>query len=70
MATAVASGSPIGVSASLSGKIFSNIKYLNISYSQELLDAFQSWDSNFITLGFEPEMPNSIKQRMINHPLP
>ena len=70
MATAVASGSPIGVSASLSGKIFSNIKYLNISYSQELLDAFETWSPNFITLGFQPEMSPSLKDKIVDQPLP
>ena len=70
VATAVASGSPIGVSASLSGKIFSNIKYLNISYSEELLEAFETWDPNFITIGLEPDMPNSIKERIVDQPVP
>jgi len=70
MATAVASGSPIGVSASLSGKIFSNIKYLNISYPDELLEAFETWDPNFITLGFQPDIPPSIRDRIVDQPVP
>ena len=70
VATAVASGSPIGVSASLSGKIFSNIKYLNISYPEELLEAFETWDPNLITIGFQPDIPDSVKEKIVNQPVP
>jgi len=70
VATALAAGSPIGVSASLSGKIFSNIKYLNISYPEELLEAFKTWNPNFITLGFDMDIPDSIKERIVSQPVP
>ena len=68
--TALSSGSPTGISASVAGKIFTNIKYLNISYSVELLDALESWGESFVSLGFLPDMPVGIKAIIATRPVP
>ena len=67
---ALSSGSPTGISASVAGKIFTNIKFLNISYSVELLDALETWGSSFVSLGFLPDMPVSIKAKIAKRPVP
>ena len=67
---ALSSGSPTGISATVAGKIFSNIKYLNISYSNELEDALINWGTSFISLEFMPDMPQTIQQRIANQPVP
>jgi len=68
--SALSSGSPTGVAAALSGKVFSNIKYLNITYSQELREALENWDSNTISLGFSIDLPDSMKSNISNDTLP
>ena len=68
--TALSSGSPTGISASVAGKIFTNIKYLNISYSIELLDALESWGESFVSLGFLPDLPVSIAAKVVERPVP
>ena len=60
----------MGVSASVAGKIFSNIKYLNISYSDELQQALLNWKSNFLTLGFSTNMPDVIEERIVERSVP
>jgi len=64
------SGSPSGVSTAFGGKIFSNVKFLNISYSLQLEDALASWGSDFISLGLTPDMPNSVQQQIPQEPVP
>jgi len=61
---ALTAGSPSGVSAAVGGKIFSNVKFLNISYSKELEEALGSWGSSFISLGLTPDMPGSVKDKI------
>ena len=65
----LSSGSP-GISASIAGKIFSNIKYLNITYSNELEDALKTWGSNFLSLGVSPDIPEGIKGKVEEEPIP
>ena len=67
---ALSSGSPTGISATVAGKIFSNIKYLNISYSNELEDALINWGTSFISLEFLPDMPQTIQQKIYHQPVP
>lgn len=67
---ALSSGSPTGISASVAGKIFTNIKFLNISYSVELLDALETWGESFVNLGFLPDMPVSIEAKIAERPVP
>ena len=67
---ALSSGSPTGISASVAGRIFTNIKFLNISYPVELLDALESWGESFVSLGFLPDMPVSIKAKIVTRPVP
>ena len=69
-ANALTAGSPSRVSAAVGGKIFSNVKFLNISYSQELEEALGSWGSSFISLGLTPDMPSSVKQKIPGGPVP
>jgi len=56
--SAVSSGSSFAISARVSGKIFSNIKYLNISYPLELENAFRAWSSSPISFGLALPIPN------------
>ena len=67
---AVTAGSPSGVSAAIGGKIFSNIKYLNISYSNSLEEALTSWGSSFISLGLTTDLPSSVTKQIPNEELP
>ena len=68
--TALSSGSPTGISTSVAGKIFSNIKYFNITYSVGLQEALLTWKSNFINLEFMPDMPESIQNNIVSQPVP
>jgi len=43
---------------------------LNISYPDELLEAFESWDRNFVSIGFQPDLPNSIRDKIVDQPVP
>ena len=56
--SAISLGSSFAISARISGKIFSNIKYLNISYSSELELAFKYWSSSMISFGLTLPTPN------------
>lgn len=64
VAVALSPGSSIGITITVAGKIFSNIKYLNISYSQELNKALQTWTSDFLSLGFTIDFPDSIERHI------
>jgi len=68
--SAVSSGSSIGASAAISGKVFSNIKFINISYSNDLDNALATWKSNYFTLGFDIEIPRKLEKRFVNGSLP
>lgn len=59
MANAISEGSSISLSAAISGKIFSQIKFLNISYSGELQIALLTWLPSFVSLGLTPDMSES-----------
>jgi len=67
---ALTAGGSSGVSTAFGGKIFSNVKFLNISYSLQLEDALASWGSDFISLGLTPDMPNSVQQQIPEEPVP
>jgi len=68
--SAVSSGSSSGATAAISGKVFSNIKYINISYSSELQNALETWTPNYISFGFNDNMPDSIETRFVNSSVP
>jgi len=70
VANLLSSGSPAGISAGVSGKIFSNIKYLNITYSDELEQALLTWDKDLISLGFELDLPGKVDGMLKDEPLP
>jgi len=70
IANALTAGSPAGISAAVAGKIFSNVKYLNISYSEKLEEALTSWGSSFISLGLTPDMPNSVEKQIPQESVP
>ena len=70
-ASSVASrGGSISLSAAVSGRIFSQIKYLNISYSGELQVALETWLPSFVSLGLTPDMPDSMIDKIPNHHVP
>jgi len=64
------SGSPAGLSSGVSGKIFSYIKFLNISYSEELEQALKYWNSDFFSLGFSIELSTHSISRFQNQTVP
>ena len=68
--SAVSSGSSTGATAAISGKVFSNIKYINISYSNELENALTTWNPNYFSLGFNTDMPDSLEKRFVNASVP
>ena len=70
VASLLSSGSPAGISAGVSGKIFSNIKFLNITYSDELEQALLSWNKSLISLGFDMNLPGTVDNMLKNEPLP
>ena len=66
----ISKGRAISLSAAISGKIFSQIKYLNISYSGELEVALLTWLTSFVSLGLTPNMPESMIEEIPNRHVP
>jgi len=66
----VSKGRGISLSAAISGKIFSQIKYLNISYSGELEVALLTWMTSFVSLGLTPDLPESVVEKIPDRPVP
>ena len=66
----VSKGRGISLSAAISGKIFSQIKYMNISYSGELEVALLTWMTSFVSLGLTPDLPESIVEKIPDRPVP
>jgi len=63
-------GSSVSLSAMVGGKIFSQIKYLNISYSGELQVALLTWLPSFVSLGLTPDMPESMQEKIPQRNVP
>ena len=61
VANAFASGSSRGIASILGSKIFLYIQFLNITYSDELEIALESYLTSPITLGFSIKFPNEEK---------
>jgi len=61
---ALTKGGSSGFSAAVAGKIFSNIKYLDIGYSLELQEALKSWQSSFISTGLNLDPPQSLQENI------
>jgi len=66
----ISKGSVISLSAMVAGKIFSQIKYLNISYSGELQVALLTWLPSFISLGLTPDIPESFLDKFPDRNVP
>jgi len=66
----ISEGSAISMSASIGGKIFSQIKYLNISYSGELKVALLTWKTSFVSLGLTPDMLQSMIDKIPDRHVP
>lgn len=66
----ISEGSSVSLSAAVSGRIFSQIKYLNISYSGELQVALLTWLPSFVSLGLTPDMPPSFIDRFPQRHVP
>ena len=69
-ANIISDGSAISLSAAVSGRIFSQIKYLNISYSGELQVALLTWLPSFVSLGLTPNMPGSMEEKIPERHVP
>jgi len=70
IANALSKGSSVSLSAMVGGKIFFQIKYLNISYSGELQTALLTWLPGFVSLGLTPDMPDSIRDKIPDRHVP
>jgi len=68
--SAFSPGTSTGVSASVSGKIFSNIKYLNLSYSNQLEEALKTWKSSYLSLGLDFDIPDGLQAELEEGPAP
>ncbi len=68
--SAVSSGGSAGATAAISGKVFSNIKFLNISYSSELENALETWNPNYLSVGVNGDMPGDMEKRFVNASVP
>ena len=66
----VSSKSSRGFATSVSGKIFALIKFLNISYPYDLEIALKTWNTNFLTLGFNIEAPEAWSEKVNNENVP
>ena len=69
-ANIISKGKAISLSAAVSGKIFSQIKYLNISYSGELQVALLTWLPSFVSLGLTPDLPQSMVDKIPERSVP
>jgi len=58
---AITKGSTTGFSAAVAGKIFSNIKYLDIGYSSDLQRALKEWKSSFVSVGLDLDPPQGLR---------
>ena len=58
---AITKGSTTGFSAAVAGKIFSNIKYLDIGYSSDLQRALKEWKSSFVSIGLDLDPPQGLQ---------
>jgi len=70
LANMISKGSSVSLSAMVGGRIFSQIKYLNISYSGELQVALLTWLPGFISLGLTPNMPESMIEKIPDRHVP
>ena len=70
VSNAISPGSIRGVSAGIAGKIFTNIKFLNITYSDELENAIQNWKSDILPFDLGIEIPTSIESNIIAQHIP
>ncbi len=52
------------------GKIFSQIKYLDIEYSGELQVALLTWLTSFVSLGLTPDIPENIIEKIPERSVP
>ncbi len=58
------------MSANICGKILTNIRYLDVVYSTELQDLFNTWTTSIISFGFDFDMPDGIEDRMPSRYVP
>jgi len=70
MTNFIAPGRAIGLSASVGGRIFFNIKFLNISYSLELQQALKDWLPGFVSLSVTPELPEDFTTKIPERQVP
>ena len=66
----ISKGNAISLSVAISGKIFSQIKYLNISFSGELQIALLTWLPSLVSLGLTPDMPESMIEKIPERHVP
>jgi len=69
-ANLISKGRAVSLTAAISGKIFSQIKYLNISYSGELQIALYTWLPSFVSLGLTPDIPEPILKEIPERHVP
>ena len=70
VSNAISPGSIRGISAGIAGKIFTNIKYLNITYSAELENAVQTWKSDILPFELGIKIPEKIENGIDEQDIP
>ncbi len=60
----------MSLSASIAGKVFSQIKYFNISYSGQLQVALETWVSSFVSLSLTPDIPDTTIEKIPSRHVP
>ncbi len=67
---AISSGSIRGISAGIAGRIFVMIKFMNITYSEELLRAFAVWSPSILPFEMEIAVPFEMDDEKRDEDLP
>ncbi len=58
------------MSASICGKILTNIRYLNITYSSKLQAVFDTWTTSVISFGLDFDMPENLESTLPTRHVP
>lgn len=66
----ISKGSSVSLSATVAGKVFSQIKYFNIAYSGQLQVALQTWVSSFVSLSLTPDISDSTIEKIPERRVP
>lgn len=66
----VSFGSPGTLTIGIFSELLYYIKYINVSHSADLETCFREWETSFVDLGFEVELPEYIDNKFEHYPAP